>query len=72
MELPGLLEDSLDRGLRWTIVGAETGNRKEKITPKREQIQDIADMCNKNGIPLFMKESLRGLMGSDFVQEFPW
>ena len=23
-------------------------------------------------IPIFMKESIRGLMGDDFRQEFPW
>ena len=25
-----------------------------------------------NGMKVFMKESLRGLMGEDFRQEFPW
>lgn len=56
----------------WIIVGAETGNRKGKITPKREWVDEIAEKCKASGTPLFMKESLRGLMGADFRQEFPW
>lgn len=56
----------------WIIVGAETGIRKGKITPKREWVNEIAEKCKASGTPLFMKESLRGLMGEDFRQEFPW
>ena len=56
----------------WIIVGAETGIRKGKITPKREWVNEIAEKCKASGTPLFMKESLRGLMGKDFQQEFPW
>ena len=60
------------RRWEWVIIGAETGNRKDKIIPKKEWIQEIADICLQEGTPVFMKESLRGLMGSDFKQEFPW
>lgn len=56
----------------WVIVGAETGNRKDKIIPKKEWIQEIADICLQEGTFVFMKESLRDLMGDDFKQEFPW
>lgn len=56
----------------WVIIGAETGNRKGKVIPKREWIEDIVNECRKAGVPVFMKESLRELMGLDFVQEFPW
>ena len=56
----------------WVIVGAETGNRKAKVTPERDWIMKIADECSYSGRPLFMKESLRELMGDDFRQEFPW
>lgn len=60
------------RILKWVIVGAETGNRKDKILPKKEWILSIKEQCRNAGVPLFMKESLRELMGQDFVQEFPW
>lgn len=57
---------------KWVIVGAETGNRKGKVIPKKEWIMDIKNQCNNAGVPIFMKESLRKLMGQEFVQEFPW
>lgn len=60
------------RRWEWVIIGAETGKRKDKIIPKKEWIREIADICLQEGTPVFMKESLRGLMGSDFKQEFPW
>ena len=56
----------------WVIVGAETGNRKNKIIPKKEWIDEIAKTCRDSGTPIFMKESLRNLMGDDFRQEYPW
>ena len=56
----------------WVIVGAETGTRKNKIVPKKSWIEKIATECAKYGTPIFMKESLRDLMGDDFRQEFPW
>ena len=56
----------------WVIVGAETGNRKGIINPKKEWIDFILRHCEANKIPIFMKESLHGLMGDDFRQEFPW
>ena len=85
MELPGysrrytaLQEAMLDHmlnyagAIEWVIVGAETGNRKGKVIPKREWIKKIMDACDKYYVPLFMKESLRGIMGDDFRQELPW
>lgn len=64
----------LERGNmpNWIIVGAETGNRKEKVIPKKEWIMKLKEQCNFSGVPIFMKESLKELMGIDFVQEFPW
>lgn len=56
----------------WIIVGAETGNRKNKVRPEEDWLDGIVNGCAEHNIPLFMKESLRGLMGADFRQEFPW
>lgn len=56
----------------WVIIGAETGNRKGKVVPKKDWVMEIAEECEYSGIPVFMKESLRELMGDDFRQEFPW
>jgi len=56
----------------WVIIGAETGNRKGKTVPIKEWIDSIVMECEYTGRPVFMKESLRGIMGDDFRQEFPW
>ena len=58
-------------GVKWMIVGAETGNRVGKVKPERKWIEHIAETCRINDIPLFMKDSLRDLMGDDFIQEKP-
>lgn len=58
--------------VKWVIIGAETGNRKDKVVPKREWIAEIYAQCKVRNIPVFMKESLRGIMKDSFVQEFPW
>ena len=56
----------------WIIVGAETGRRKNMVAPGKSWIDEIAAACAETGTPIFMKESLRSLMGPDFKQEFPW
>lgn len=72
------LREFMDVGLgsfgsdEWVIIGAETGNRKGRIIPKREWVENIVEAAQITGMKVFMKESLRGLMGEDFLQEFPW
>lgn len=57
----------------WIIIGAETGNRKDKVTPKKEWIDDIVDLCDRHNIPLFMKDSLVPIVGEgNMRREFPW
>lgn len=56
----------------WVIIGAETGKRKDKVKPKKEWIDTIVRSCDAVKTPVFMKESLRDIMGDDFRQEFPW
>ena len=43
-----------------------------KIIPKREWVENVVEAAQITGMKVFMKESLRGLMGEDFRQEFPW
>lgn len=61
----------IDRMPGWIIVGAETGRRKDKVVPERKWIENIADECKRNGIPLFMKSSLADIWGEPLIQEFP-
>lgn len=55
----------------WVIIGAETGNRKDKVIPKREWIESIVNQCRTYRIPVFMKSSLAEIWGEELIQEFP-
>ncbi len=55
------------------IIGAETGNRKGKVIPQKTWIDDLVRQADEHGSAVFMKESLRQLMGDDFRQDkLPW
>lgn len=56
-------------GVRQVIIGAETGNRKGKVIPKKEWVDNIVKQCDKYQVRVFMKESLREIMGDDFRQD---
>lgn len=56
----------------WIIVGAETGNRKDKVIPERKWIESIVNQCKDAEVPLFMKNSLKDIWGESLIQEFPW
>lgn len=72
------LTEYMDMGIgsfgsdKWTIIGAETGNRNGKVIPKREWVENILEAASITSMKVFMKESIRELMGDDFRQEFPW
>lgn len=71
--LYGIALGNLKRWISVVIIGAETGNRKGKVIPQKEWIDDIVKQCDFAGIPVFMKESLRKIMGDDFRQDkLPW
>ena len=59
-------------GIEWVIIGAETGNRKGKILPRREWIESIF-RSKQDHVPIFMKDNLGAdLRPTDgFIQQFP-
>lgn len=58
---------------QWVILGAETGKRKNMVIPQKEWITELMEYYHQYGYTkFFMKESLRKIMGDDFIQEFPW
>ena len=57
---------------QWVIIGAETGSRKEKVTPRREWVDGITDFCDKNEIPIFYKGNLREIFPDLPASAFPW
>lgn len=62
---------SLSDHVRWVIVGAETGNKKDKILPDKKWIEHIVQQCRENHIPVFLKESLADIWQEPLIQEFP-
>lgn len=55
------------------IIGAETGNRKGKVIPQKEWITSLVKQADEHNCIVFMKESLRKIMGDDFRQDrLPW
>jgi len=58
--------------VNWVIIGAETGNRKGKIIPKKEWIENIVNYCKEKNVPVFMKNNLAGIWKEPLIQEYPW
>lgn len=60
-------------GAKLIILGAETGNRKGKVTPRREWIDNICEAAGLTHAAVFMKDSLLPIMGAeDMRRELPW
>lgn len=57
---------------QWVILGAETGNRPGKVTPRREWVDQIAAFCAENEIPVFYKGNLRKIYPDLPASAFPW
>ena len=67
---PLLEEVKLDfenTNVKWVIIGAETGNRKGKVVPKKDWVDEIVLQCFLYNIPVFMKNSLLPIMGEDYM-----
>ena len=54
----------------WIIVGSETENRKGKIIPKKEWIENIVNYCKWNNIPIYLKDSLKNIY-PEKIKMFP-
>lgn len=59
-------------GIDWIIVGAETGNRKGKVIPRNNWVDELENTNLFYGIPLFYKESMKSIVGEEAMfREFP-
>lgn len=63
------IDTILLKSKKWIIVGAETGNRKGKVIPKTEWIEEIREFCQTNGIKLFEKDSLKDIVKRPLIQQ---
>lgn len=56
----------------WVILGAETGNRKDKYVPTKACVLNILKSCDVSNVPVFMKESLAPIVGEEHMRrQFP-
>ena len=53
-------------------MGADTGNRPDKVTPARKWVDDIVAFCEENEIPVFFKNNLREHFPDLPASAFPW
>lgn len=71
--LLGPVDMSKAEGLpQWVILGAETGNRTDKVIPCREWVDKIVKFCAENEIPVFYKDNLRAYFPDLPASAFPW
>lgn len=66
-DLNSYMSDRFD----WIIVGAETGNRKGKIVPEEEWIEEIVEEARRWRIPIFLKDNIAPYWHGELIQEFP-
>lgn len=58
---------------KWIIIGAETGNRKDKVVPEKEWIDNICEAADITHAAVFMKDSLIPIVGEENMRrEYPW
>lgn len=64
---------NLPQCIRWIIIGAESGNRKDKVQPEKEWVEHICEVADRTGVKVFMKDSLIPIVGEENMRrEFPW
>lgn len=59
--------------IKWIVIGPETGNRKGKVTVKKEWVENIIRQVDKENISVFMKDGLASIVNlADMRQELPF
>ena len=52
------IPDEVFEKIDWMIIGAETGNRKGKIEPRKEWIERLLNAADRFHLPVYMKDNL--------------
>jgi len=68
MEMPPLFGGGLIRQADWVIIGSQT---KPYNPPKIAWIQAIVETADRVGVPVFLKDNLKPLLGDSLRQELP-
>lgn len=54
----------------WVIIGSETGNRKNKVSPRKEEIEVMVKQLQEKNIPIYLKNNLKNIYPKK-IKEFP-
>ena len=65
------IPEEVFENIDWMIIGAETGNRKGKIEPRKEWIAYLLYEADKHYLPVYMKDSLQRHWHHYLRKEFP-
>lgn len=68
---PEVTPNEIVKKVNWVIIGAESGNRKDKVIPQKEWIDELVKQCSIAKVPVFLKDNLSVVWGEDLIQEFP-
>lgn len=57
---------------KWVVMGAETGNSRNKVVPDRSWVEGYVKIFQLIGVPILMKDSLIPIVGEEnMIREFP-
>jgi len=68
MELPGGWGKGIMHKADWVIIGSQT---KPYNPPKIEWVQALVEAADTAGVPVFLKDNLKPLLGNNLRQELP-
>lgn len=71
---PDMALSSVLDGIKWVIIGAETGNRKAKVIPEMKWVSELCWAADALEIPVFLKDNLKSIVGGpagELRQEIP-
>ena len=66
-----VMSKEMFENINWIIIGAESGNRKGKIEPRKEWIQRLLSASVKHDLPVYMKDNLKPYWKNYYEKEFP-
>ena len=55
----------------WVIIGAMTGPGSKTHQPKKEWMESLVEDAMASVVPVFMKDSMKAVWGSELIREYP-
>lgn len=55
----------------WIILGAMTGPGSRRHQPMRPWVEAVVNAAQRSGRPVFMKDSMKPIWGSELIREYP-